>query len=302
MPIISEKMWISLRKRFYRTPVRKAWQKLPRRIRQRVYENPFGSDQVPHVYLTLLCNLDCPYCSDGLAYDKSKMQYEGLSGTQWISVINALPGEAVIFTGGEPTLHPDLPMIVNGIRQPNVRIYTNLSYNVQKVLDKITKPVSVWGSFHPNNSEVTLEKYMKKVKILLEHPIILDASIHAIIEKSNGEREDFDQFQKAFNEAGIHLQLDEDQFFANNYGSQACDFNSKQTVQCTMNRMLVGPDGRRKICVSKMVRRAQDADVALDDSLPMIVCDEFGMCSPCDEVANIEFLEPQGQESVATTS
>jgi hypothetical protein len=59
-----------------------------------------------------------------------------------------------------------------------------------------------------------------------------------------------------------------------------------------LDRTLIGPDGKRYICVSKMVRNQQSGIVPMDTELPSMICDEYGKCSPCDEVAVIRQIDP----------
>lgn len=253
-------------------------------------EDPF--ETVPRVYITLRCNLTCPYCSDGLEYDMSEMKYELLAGEKWVEIINALPGNTVIFTGGEPTLHPDLPYIINTIRQSNVFLYTNLAYNVKKFMDQLSKPVSVFSSFHPNNKAVTLESSIEALKILRDHPMCKNiVSHHLIMHSSNGTKEQFNYFKSVFKSNGFDLLLYGDQFVNNFYGLAMCDFKNMKKVVCSRRSMLVAPDGQRCICVSKMIRKTVDRIVPYDATIVKIDCDEFGKCSPCDEAADITFKQ-----------
>ena len=63
-------------------------------------------------------------------------------------------------------------------------------------------------------------------------------------------------------------------------------------MECRARRIVIGPDGKRHFCVSKMVRRTADRHVDLHEPEPHKVCAEFGLCSPCDEASEIRFLGP----------
>lgn len=286
----------SFLRQLYNSRAKKIVRMLPRGIQGHInqyrdyvigLEDPF--EKIPRIYITLRCNLACPYCSDGLAYDMSDMKYDLLSGEKWVEIINNLPGNTVIFTGGEPTLHPYLPYIINTIRQSNIFLYTNLAYNVKKFLDQIAKPLSVFSSFHPNNKAVTLDGSIAALKILRDHPMCKEiVSHHLIMHTSNGAKEQFDAFKAAFRKEGFDLLLYGDQFENNVYGPEMCDNKTKKQVECSVNRILIAPDGQRCICVSKMVRKTSDRFVSVDATVPSMVCEEFGCCSPCDEVADIK--------------
>jgi hypothetical protein len=61
------------------------------------------------------------------------------------------------------------------------------------------------------------------------------------------------------------------------------------------DRILIGPDAKRHMCVSKMIRQAPDGHVAVSADAPSMECHEYGMCSPCDEVAQIRFLDGESK-------
>lgn len=292
-----KRLLANLSRRLYNSPFKRVWHRLPgpvkfpvQQIRHWFSEADVPFEKIPRVYVTLLCNLRCPYCSDGLAYDKSEMSYEGLSGDEWIEVIDQLPGRSVIFTGGEPTLHPELPRVINSIDKSYIVLYTNLAYDLERFLSQLQKPVHFFSSFHPNNPQVSVEKSIAALKLLRDHPMCSSISSHHLIKhSSNGATEDFERYRAMFKSEGFDLLLYDDQFEVNVYGSDMCNFKIRKEVQCTMDRILIGPDGKRHICVSKMVRRTKDSIVALGDPKPTMICYEYGLCSPCDEVAQIVF-------------
>lgn len=282
-------------RQLYNSRLKRILRRMPACIQKAVYryrdyiadvKDPF--EKIPRVYITLRCNLKCPYCSDGLAYDMSDMKYDELTGDKWVEIINTLPGNSIIFTGGEPVMHRDLPDIINNIKQENIFLYTNLAYDVRKFMDQLTKPVTVFSSFHPNNKSVSLENSIAAILILENHPMCSGVASHHIIEhQSNGSNDEIRKYKKCFEEAGIDLLIYGNQFITNNYGTSMCDMKKIKTVNCSYDRLIIGPDGNRIMCVSKMIRKTSDRIVSFDTELPMMLCDEFGKCSPCDEVAEI---------------
>lgn len=279
--------------RFFTMRNRRLWQALPPRLRRllapavrTVVPTTMPMEKIPRVYPTLQCNLSCPFCSDGLDYDKSRMGYEPLTKEKWIETVNALSGHAVMFTGGEPTLYPHLPEVINAIHQIDVFLYTNLSYNVKKFFDRLTKPVLVFGSFHPNNKGVTAERILNNIAILKNHPMCRAIeNIHTINHESNG---DCDEHKRTFLAAGVKLDILEDQFTTNRNTAAACNHEKLSTVHCRYDRVIIGPDGNRWICVSKMIRNRSEGRLPADQkAVPELVCHEFGRCSPCDQVAEI---------------
>jgi organic radical activating enzyme len=283
---------------------RRLWDRLPGPLRRllapavrTVVPTRIPMEKIPRVYPTLQCNLRCPFCADGLDYDKSRMGYEPLTKERWIEIVDAQPGHAVMFTGGEPTLYKDLPEVINAIHQVDVFLYTNLTYDVAKFFDRLTKPVRVFGSFHPNNKSATAERILSNIRFLEKHPMCSGVeNLHTINHPSNG---DVEAHRKRFQEEGIDLEILEDQFVNNANTPAACNHEKLQTVRCSVDRKIIGPDGQRWICVSKMIRNRKDGLVPIDqETAPEMTCNEFGRCSPCDQVAKIEFLERPATTSV----
>jgi hypothetical protein len=269
----------------FRRVARAILKRLPGAMRDKIVAYT-PHEKIPRVYPTLKCNLRCPFCSDGLDYDKSHMGYEPLTAEQWITILDALPGEAVVFTGGEPTLYQPLPDVINAIHQTEIFVYTNLAYDVEKFLDRLTKPIRIFGSFHPNNKGVTAERIIGNIAMVRAHPMCRTfENVHTIRHPSNG---DVDEHKRVFESAGLERDIYQDQFLTNSNSPAACNGEQLSTVRCVYDRVLIGPDGKRWICVSKMIRNIPDGLVPLDrETVPEMVCSEFGRCSPCDEVAKI---------------
>ena len=70
------------------------------------------------IMLTNKCNMDCEYC-----YTESNMHVKegSLSGSQWSAIFDAIkipskfPSQNISLTGGEPTIHPDFPEILDAL-------------------------------------------------------------------------------------------------------------------------------------------------------------------------------------------
>jgi len=108
--------------------------------------------------ITYRCNNDCAHC-----YNARERTFPGLSTPEWIEVLDrtwALGIPHVVFTGGEPTLHPDLPeLIAHAERNGQI---TGLNTNARRLAD-------------PRFVERLVEAGLDHVQITLESH---DASIH----------------------------------------------------------------------------------------------------------------------------
>ncbi|HMJ04203.1 MAG TPA: radical SAM protein, partial [Conexibacter sp.] len=90
-----------------------------------------------YLYITERCQLRCGHCYMGDRLERGLMlEYEEATGI--IDRCRALGGEYITFLGGEPTLHPDLPRMVDhaiavGFRQ----VMINSNGLLERTIDKI---------------------------------------------------------------------------------------------------------------------------------------------------------------------
>ena len=81
--------------------------------------------------ITYRCNNDCAHC-----YNARERTFPSLTTAEWLDVLDrtwALGIPHVVFTGGEPTLHPDLPALIAHAEQ-NGQI-TGLNTNARRLSD-----------------------------------------------------------------------------------------------------------------------------------------------------------------------
>lgn len=108
--------------------------------------------------ITYRCNNDCAHC-----YNARERTFPGLTTAEWFDVLDrtwALGIPHVVFTGGEPTLHPDLPALI-AHAEHNGQI-TGLNTNARRLAD-------------PRFVERLVEAGLDHVQITLESH---DAAIH----------------------------------------------------------------------------------------------------------------------------
>jgi|ERR1043166_485082 MoaA/NifB/PqqE/SkfB family radical SAM enzyme len=117
--------------------------------------------------LTAKCNLTCTHC-----YAESGPRLplrQGMSYQDWHKIIldgYTLGCRAVQFVGGEPTLHPDLPALVEAAHQAGyevIEVFTNgtvLNQNMLKVFKacNVTLAFSIYGSTPAIHDAVTTQK------------------------------------------------------------------------------------------------------------------------------------------------
>ena len=91
-----------------------------------------------HVVVTRRCNLKCGYCTE---FDRSSepVPKERLFAT--IDKLSQLSLHAIVFSGGEPTLHPDLPRIIQyaSKRIPRVSMISNGYKLTRDLIDELNR-------------------------------------------------------------------------------------------------------------------------------------------------------------------
>lgn len=255
-------------------------------INRRVHFQPF--DGWVRIYPTLVCNLNCPYCVNRHHPDEYRGdEYQPLPPEKWAESLNRI-GRNVVITGGEPFLYPGLERMVNGLR-PNlrIRIYSNLSAGkTLEVARRFERPVEFFVSYHPVSGPP--DRIIENLLGLREGGIF-NGQLHVIDTADNQGRlrEAMDKFQQS----GIPVQVDPDQrlLFPGSL------MKSRRSVRCERRVILIGPDGSRYQCVSKLVRRKDPVGRLDDQTLPEkleVTCGDYGFCAPCDFLGETRFRKP----------
>lgn len=256
------------------------------RVRRRLSIELFNKniyDGKLHIYLTLRCNYNCPYCVDN--YNKSDFDGYGFklrSPDEWASKINSLQRD-VIFTGGEPFLYKvDGRNLVNLVNQiaPGIRIdiYSNIGLDITDQLSALKRRVNLMVSFHP--FEAKLEIFLKNVDWMLHNRKHVTFTIHAVDALDNLSHPSIPRFREEMKDRSIRPTVDVDQGFE---GSSRA---FKKRATCTRSIVLLAPDGTRFQCVGKLTRRSDHLENIFEQPLApdrvRIKCREYGFCAPCD--------------------
>jgi organic radical activating enzyme len=232
------------------------------------------------IYLTLECNLKCPYCVNlHNAADSKASEYKLMNWERWAEAINKA-GRNVIFTGGEPFLYADLIKLINAVNpEIKIKIYTNLCAPVDEFVKALKRPVTLFASYHP--SGVRVEKFIQNLN-LLKGSDKAAVTIHMVGWRK--QKELLMKVKKEFSKSGYYVYIDDDQYLI----SDAASMLFRKKASCTKKIALIAPDGNRFHCVSKMLRMKESGKSILD-GIPSgdeftTLCDEYGYCSPCDNL------------------
>jgi hypothetical protein len=241
------------------------------------------------IYPTLRCNCACTYCSAEFRHRSDlKIQFKRrhLSPQNWIDICSKLDTE-ILITGGEPFIYLGLMEIVEGIEQ-KVRINSNLGPASPADLDRLVERGNAFvmcSYHHGQRGALPFDDFARKVKILKEGGIGTKVSMVAKnpqhgMKVLNPVKT---MFQRRY---GIKASISHE---ARHYDPWpgTTEKGTGQAVRCETGCLrLVGPDGFRYPCQSKMARNVgQMEDLLNEDPTGMeyvTECREFGLCLPCD--------------------
>lgn len=242
-----------------------------------------------HILPTLRCNLNCPYCTNFLGKGRDISTTQEISVDDWIAILKKV-NKHVIITGGEPTVYKGLVNLLNGIsRHLNVQLYTNLTFAPEMLLEKLRRRIYIYGSCH--YSRFSLETIRKHVDTLAKSKWITGGEVHFI--KTEENKEYADRFQQVFQDSPWNTRLFTDK-------RKLCEkvlMKTRRHVKCKQKLILIGPDGKRYPCSTKMFQQIDPiADMRHDpfvNRFYRIECHNWGSCASCDgqAVSETEFLD-----------
>jgi len=246
-----------------------------------------------YIYLTFNCNLNCAYCTIKYNPPENKSNsYSIEKGEKWIEAINKI-GKNVIFTGGEPTIHPDFIKIIKNINKNIlISVYTNFCWSdefTQKYINEINRPVRFYGSYHPSSGKPG--RVIKVINKLREKNLI-EGVIHMVDPKNN---DFFKKTQKKFKQNKWNLFKTER--VSNSIERSSMSF--RKTVECSGKRIIIAPNGDRYQCVSKLLRMKDPLENIfyedLKENKTFCICPDYGFCSPCDDEYKIREIKKNGE-------
>lgn len=229
------------------------------------------------VFLTLKCNLQCPYCVNR-AFEPVA-SYELVSPAAWASAVNRIRRN-VVFTGGEPFLYPGLVALVNGIDPSiEVRIYTNFTHDTHEFAQRVTRRVRFLGSYHPSGGPV--ERVVDNVATLAAHSRFT-GSVHSVNWKGHSLAR-VKRVKSAFSKMKWPFSVDFDQ--KEKFAAMSAK-RYRRRVHCTSMNFLVAPNGVRYPCVSAIMRNVlpQESVLKPQQHRPAVAveCPDWGHCAACD--------------------
>jgi MoaA/NifB/PqqE/SkfB family radical SAM enzyme len=264
------------------------------------------------VFLTLECNLHCSYCIN--RFGELSAGRRLLSGQEWLDGLNRIVANddlPVTLQGGEPTLHPDFPAIVNGIRSDlNIDLLTNLELDLQRFQEQVPPEkmrrdspyASIRVSYHPE--VMAIGRLAAKVRILLDagYSIGIWGVLHP------DWQQEIISAQEYCTGMGIDFRTKE---FLGEYAGvmhgvysypDACQGQGQKVVSCRTTELIIAPDGSIYRCHSDLYSGREPVGNILDPELAIVEdfrsCDCYGLCNPCDVKLKTNRFQSFGHTSV----
>jgi len=275
-------------------------------------------------FLTLGCNLKCPYCINWLSAKSAAERH--MPAADWIAGLNRLRSRGdlpVTLQGGEPTLHAGFYEIVSGLRSDlNIDVLTNIQFDVDEFMARVPPErlrrdapyASIRVSYHP--PMMALAGTKAKVLRLLEKGY--SVGIWAVRHPSNIEQIEHagDECAKAgidfrfkeflgYHDGKLHGQYK----YPDAVGPEQADPDGRRNpgprrrkVRCRTSELIIGPAGGVYRCHSDLYNGREPIGHLLDPAFVIEdvfrPCGAYGTCNPCDIKVKTNRFQQFGHTSV----
>lgn len=278
-----------------------------------------GSNYVAF-FLTLACNLSCPYCINlhGGGLRRGQAARRHLTADEWITAANRLilrDDLPLTLQGGEPTLHKGFFRLVNEAREDiKMDLMTNLTFDVTEFarnvpLSRFTRDApyaAIRASYHPGQSDI--EDLIKKTMALQEAGFRV--GLYGIEHPEPGKRRHILEVRDRCLSLGIDFRTKE---FLGEYNGlmhgtfkyiDCVSSRELQQCECRTTEIIVDPAGQVYRCHADLYNgRAPIAHIldtgftekSIEEFRP---CDYYGDCNPCDVKVKTNRFQVFGHTSV----
>lgn len=271
-------------------------------------------------FLTLACNLQCPYCINTHALkERSAQGIRGqMTASEWVTAGNRLvlrPDLPLTLQGGEPTLHKGFFHIVNEVKpEINMDLMTNLMFDV----DAFIKNTPTWRfsreapyapirvSYHPGQNSID-DLITKALKL---QDAGFKVGLYGIEHPDEQIRREILTAQEQCLKLGLDFRLKE--FLGEYKGILYGTFKHDNSVcggqfsrcECRTTEIIVDPSGHVFRCHADLYKGRTPIAHILDEDFCEDAIDEFracncyGDCNPCDVKVKTNRFQIFGHTSV----
>jgi len=270
-------------------------------------------------FLTLACNLNCPYCINrhGMTADSTSGRHH-MSADDWIVAADRLvlrDDLPLTLQGGEPTLHQGFFRIVNEVK-PEIRmdLMTNLMFDV----DAFIANVPVWRftreapyaairvSYHPGQNDI--DDLITKTIRLQEAGFRI--GLYGIAHPDSEIRRHILEVQEKCLKLGLDFRLKE--FLGEYAGQMYGTFRYPDCVSgvelkqchCRTTELIADPAGYVYKCHADLyscrnpITHILDPDFTENSIDEFRDCSNYGTCNPCDVKVKTNRFQIFGHTSV----
>jgi MoaA/NifB/PqqE/SkfB family radical SAM enzyme len=271
-------------------------------------------------FLTLACNLKCPYCIN-LHRAQSHSEHfcgKNLNVDSWIRAANRLALRddlPLTLQGGEPTLYKGFYRFVNEVKaEIKMDLITNMTFDVGEFIRNV--PVwrfmreapyaSIRVSYHPgqNNIDELIAKTMKMQGAGFR------IGLYAVEHPDDSVRNHSREVQQRCHNLGLDFRFKEflGEYNGSVYGSflypDAVDGEITNNSECRTTEVIVDPAGFVYKCHADLysarnpIAHILDKEFSEDSIDEFRECKLFGSCNPCDVKVKTNRFQVYGHTSV----
>jgi hypothetical protein len=271
-------------------------------------------------FLTLRCNLNCPYCIN--LHEKASRGLMGrrdmLTADEWIKAANRLvlrKDLPLTLQGGEPTLHKGFYRITNEVK-PEIKmdLMTNMMFDVHEFI----RHVPVWRfsrkapyapirvSYHPGQNRI--EDLIAKTKIMQDAGFRV--GLYGILHPDGKLAAHVRKVEEQCLNQGIDFRVKEflgcyrHRLFGTFKYADSVMGRKKYHCECRTTEVLVDPSGNLFRCHADLYHARSPIAHVLDTDFNengidiFRTCSHYGRCNPCDVKVKTNRFQIFGHTSV----
>lgn len=270
-------------------------------------------------FLTLACNLKCPYCINlhdgGSRHNKADRTH--MDADAWIKAANRLKLRndlPLTLQGGEPTLYKDFYRVVNEVKQEiKMDLMTNLRFEVDDFIknvpvERFTREApyaAIRVSYHPGQNNI--DDLVRKTVKLQEAGFRI--GLYGILQPDGEMRTHILETQEKCLKLGIDFRTKEflGEWKGKLYGTfkfeGAVMGGSHNLCECRTTELLVDPAGYVYRCHSDLyegrspIAHILEASFTEEELEKFRPCEFYGNCNPCDVKVKTDRFQVFGHTS-----
>lgn len=268
-------------------------------------------------FITLNCNLACPYCINLNEQGSSRKSVlrQSMSGADWARALNRLEigrdDLPITIQGGEPTFHKEFSELINGVHEGvKLDLLTNMIFDVDAFIAHVApskftreaKYAAIRVSYHPGQNRID--------DLIVKHHKLRDAGIYvgiySVMVPENQAH--IKEVQERCLREGIdfrvkeYLGFDGEAWHGTYKYPEAIAQKAHYACECKTTELIIAPSGHVFRCHSDLYENRTPIGHILDPHFDIEQihrpCFTFGHCNPCDIKVKTNRFQEYGHTSV----